>query len=81
MTFTLPDKFTSEEVEKMYIQNILDPITDHAMVIFNDGSAQGNPGPGGSGIVIKVCKVLQLNLQRQSFPMALAMQMNLKPLN
>ena len=81
MTFTLPDKFTSEEVEKMDIQNILDPVTDHTMVIFNDGSAQGNPGPVGSGIVIKVCKVLQLNLQRQSFPMALAMQVNLKPLN
>ena len=29
MTFTLPmpDKFTSKEGEKMYIQNILDPVT------------------------------------------------------
>ena len=37
----------------MFIQNILDPVTDHSMVIFTDGSAQGNPGPVGSGIVIK----------------------------
>ena len=44
MTFTLPDKFTSEEAEKTYIQNIPDPLTDHTLVIFTDGSAQGNPG-------------------------------------
>ena len=44
MTFTLPDKFTSEEAEKTktYIQNIINPVTDHAMVIFTDVSAQGN---------------------------------------
>ena len=34
---------------------ILDPVADHnAMLMFTDGSAQGNPGgPVGSGIVIK----------------------------
>ena len=44
-TFLLPDKFSSGEVEKMYIQNILDPVIDHTMLIFTDGSAQGSPGP------------------------------------
>ena len=48
MTFTLPNKFISEEAKKTYIQNILDPVTDHTMVIFTDGSVQGNPGPVGS---------------------------------
>ena len=43
MAFTLPDKFTSEEAEKKNIQNIL---------FIADGSAQGNPGPVGSWIVI-----------------------------
>ena len=53
MTFTMPDRFTSEGAEKTYIQNILDPVTDHTMLIFTDGFAQGNPRPIGSGIVIK----------------------------
>ena len=44
MTFTLPDKFTSKETEKTktYIQNIIDRVTDHTVVIFTDVSAQGN---------------------------------------
>ena len=44
MTFTLPDKFTSKEAEKTktYIQNIIDRVTDHTIVIFTDVSAQGN---------------------------------------
>ena len=29
------------------------PLTDHTMVVFTDGSAQGNSGPVGGGIVIK----------------------------
>ena len=65
MTFTLPDKFASEKAEIKYIQNILDPVTDHTIVIFTDDSAKDNPGKVGSGIVIKkktVGKVLQLNL-------------------
>ena len=53
MTYTLPDKFTSEEAEKMNIQNTLDPLTDHAMVIFIDGSSQGNCGPVGNGTTIR----------------------------
>ena len=53
MTFTLPDKITDEEAKKVYIQNIIDLVTDHTMVIFIDDSAQDNPGPVGSGNVIK----------------------------
>ena len=34
ITLTPPDKFTSEEVEKTYIQNILVTVTEHIMVIF-----------------------------------------------
>ena len=81
MTFTLPDKITYEEAKKVYIQNILDPATDHTMVIFIDGSAQDNPGPVGSGNVIKKQGIQSspINFQRQSLPMALAMQVNLKP--
>ena len=81
MTFTLPDKITDEEAKKVYIQNIIDLVTDHTMVIFIDDSAQDNPGPGEAEMSLKnkVFKVLQLNFQRQSLPMALAMQMNLKP--
>ena len=53
MTFTLPDNFTSKETEKTYIQNILDPVINHTMVIFTNNSAQGNPEPVGSRYVIK----------------------------
>ena len=53
MTFTLPDKFTSEEAERKCIQNILDSVTDHTIVIFTDDSAKDSPGKVGSGIVIK----------------------------
>ena len=53
MTFILPDKFTSEEAERKCIQNILDSVTDHTIVIFTDDSAKDNPGKVGSGIVIK----------------------------
>ena len=83
MTFTLPDKFTSKEAEKTYIQNIFDPATDHTMVIFTDGSAQGNHGTVGSRIVTKnkVHKVLHLNLQRKSHQMVLANKVNLNPAN
>ena len=58
MTTILPNKFSSDDEIKTYIKNILDPITDDTMVIFTDGSAQGNPGPVGSGVVIKMKGVL-----------------------
>ena len=83
MTFTLPDKFTSNEAGKTYIQNIFDPATDHTVVIFTDSSAQGNHGTVGSRIVTKskIHKVLHLNLQRKSLPTALAAKVNLNPAN
>ena len=49
----MPDKFTSEEAERKYIQNILDSVTDHTIVIFTDDSAKDNPGKVESGTVIK----------------------------
>lgn len=83
MTFTMPDKFTSNEAEKTYLQNFFDTATDHTMVIFTGGYAQGNHGTVGSRIVTKnkVHKVLHLNLQRKSLPMVLAIKVDLNPAN
>ena len=53
MTITLPNKISSEEAVQSYIHSILNQITDDTMIIFTDGSAQNNPGPVGSGVVIK----------------------------
>ena len=36
-----------------YISSILDTGTNKAMIVFMDGSAQSNPGPTGSGVIIK----------------------------
>lgn len=49
----------------MLIQNILALETDHIMVIFTDGSPQGNPGQVGGRTVIKTQDL-------QSFPIKLA---------
>ena len=76
----MPDKFTSNEAEKTYLQNFFDTATDHTMVIFTGGSAQGNHGTVGSRIVTKN-KVLHLNLQRKSLPMVLAIKVDLNPAN
>ena len=49
--FYIPTKFSSDEVEKNYITEILQDVA--TLMIFTDGSAQGNPGPTGSDVVIK----------------------------
>ena len=36
-----------------YINSILDTCTNKTMIVFTDGSAQSNPGPTGSGVIIK----------------------------
>ena len=36
-----------------YISSILDGGTNKTMIVFTDGSAQSNPGPTGSGVIIK----------------------------
>ena len=36
-----------------YISSILDSGTNKTMIVFTDGSAQSNPGPTGSGVIIK----------------------------
>ena len=36
-----------------YISSILDGGTNKTMIVFTDGSAQSNPGPKGSGVIIK----------------------------
>ena len=36
-----------------YISSILDIGTNKTMTVFTDGSAQLNPGPTGSGVIIK----------------------------
>ena len=54
LTVKLPNKFVSTHDEKKYIKEITDNInTNKTMLVFTDGSAQGNPGPTGSGVVIR----------------------------
>ena len=36
-----------------YISSILDTGTNKTMIVFTDGPAQLNPGPAGSGVIIK----------------------------
>ena len=36
-----------------YISSILDTGTNKTVIVFTDGSAQSNPGPTGSGVIIK----------------------------
>ena len=36
-----------------YISSILDTGTNKTMIVFTDGSTQSNPGPTGSGVIIK----------------------------
>ena len=53
LSVTIPTKFSSDEGEKNYITEIQQDVTTNTMMIFTEGSAQGNPGPTGSGVVIK----------------------------
>ena len=53
LSVTIPTKFSSDEREKNYITEIQQDVTTNTMMIFTDGSAQGNPFPAGSGVVIK----------------------------
>ena len=55
----------SDLSEKDYIKEILQDVDINTMMIFIDGSAQSNPGPTGSGVVIK-------NLGHHSVPVKLA---------
>ena len=53
LSVTIPTKFSSDESEKNYITEIQQDVATNTMMIFFDSSAQGNPGPAGSGVVIK----------------------------
>ena len=53
LSVTLPTKFPSDEGEKNYITEIQHDVPRNTMMIFSDGSARGNPGPTGSGVVTK----------------------------
>ena len=53
LSVTIPTKFSSDKGEKNYITEIQQDFTTNTMMIFTDGSAQSNPGPTGSGVVIK----------------------------
>ena len=55
----------SDVGQKDYIKEILQDVDINTMMIFIDGSAQSNPGPTGSGVVIK-------NLGHYSVPVKLA---------
>ena len=50
LTTALPNEGESTEE---YINNFQESTTDKSMLIFTDGSAQGNPGLTGSATVIK----------------------------
>ena len=45
--------FHQTKVKKNHIKDIQQDAPTNTMMIFTDGSAQGNPGPTGSGVVIK----------------------------
>ena len=53
LSVTIPTNFSSDESEKYYITEILQDVVANTMTIFTGNSAQGNPGPTGSYIVIK----------------------------
>ena len=53
LSVTIPTKLSSDEGEKNYITEIQQDVATNTMIIFTDGSAQGNPGPRVSGLVIK----------------------------
>ena len=53
LSVTIPTKFSSDEGEKNYVTEIQQDFATNTMVIFTDSSIQGNPGPTGSGIVIR----------------------------
>ena len=53
LSLTTPTKFSSDQGEKNYITEIQQDVATNSMMIFTDSSAQGNPGPTGSGVVIK----------------------------
>lgn len=38
MTFTLPKKRKFEKAEKTYIEDVLNPVTDHTKIKLTDGS-------------------------------------------
>ena len=50
LTTVLPNE--RESIEE-YITSFQEGTSDNFMLIFTDGSAQGNPGPPGSAVVIK----------------------------
>ena len=53
LSVTLPTKFSSDEGEKNHINKIQQDVPTNTMMIFTEGSAQGNPDPTWSGVVIK----------------------------
>ena len=52
LSVTIPTKFSSDKSEKNYIIDIQQDVATNTMMIFTDVSAQGSPGPTGSGVVI-----------------------------
>ena len=52
ISVTILNKFSSDNGEENYLKENLQNVSTNTMMIFTDGSAQGNPGPARSGVLI-----------------------------